>query len=262
MDLPLSIGGFSCSESVENFRITLGDTDSSALRRLYCHWGDAPALADYLRGSTVDAGGITVTTPKQPHPTVGWLYVDTVGITPYGRALGATSWDYAQVDVSYKNLAYASNSDTLQDISIDVSGEDATMSKDGWQFDTEDGDPINLDVHKLVSTLTVTITKYKQAVNPLGTMTALLNKVNSGPFNLLGYSIPAYTALYMGGSVQQRITTGTALTYDVSHKVVISPYDMRSGNQINDLTGNYDPIIHKISGDYLYETASFAGLSF
>lgn len=224
----LSEAGIQYNENHDSYSIQINrEGGSTATRKLTCAWGDAVALAQALRGNSVEVGGELVYTDAASHPVLSALKVSSVNITPVGKPLTTGTWEQAFLDVSYDVPEFGSGGGggggavELKEQSLDISAFNEVIPGEKLQF--TNGKKLDEDAYVTARVIEYRCTLYRQATLPLAAIAALVNKVNNAPWEGVAEGV----ALYGGAEANRTITDEGNAEWTISHVVYIASRDQR-----------------------------------
>lgn len=250
------------SASFSNVR----NTQNGAKRTLRCKWEDSSLLIDFLLTENTTVVGALDVVIGSRHPLYLGMYVVGVEIKPFGNPVAESTWEFAELDVTYATLPFDIGSpEILREDGISYVTSLIPISKDSLLLDSEPG---SRDAQVMMTYLRYCVTLKGIKTVPASAIATCLNKLNSGSFTLrLGKgntaTIAANKVLYLGPS-DIRIayigsTSNTSQRFDITHTFLISPYDQ---NTEYDATATdallKDRLVTCVPQKY--ETASFTGL--
>jgi hypothetical protein len=255
----LTQGGFQYNENHESYTININrEGGSNAVRKVTCAWGDAVALAQDLRGSTIEVDGNLLYTEAEAHPVLPSLKVASVAIEPVGIPLTTGTWEQAFLTINYDVPEFGTPGgeiDVLKEESLDVTAFNELIPAEDLVF--EDG-VVARDLTITVRMIEYRCTLYKQATLPIQAITGLINKVNNGAWTIGAGTVGEGQALYGGAEASRSITDTGAEEWTISHVVYIGSHDQRQ--RWNAFAGVMEKVAFRNGGGDIYDSGSFASV--
>ena len=231
------MNGINYAEDDTAYVFTVSNSQNgSATRRFFCAWSDAGTLCDYIRSAN-SVTGLVELTVGLAHPNVSGIYASDISVKPDGKYLSNGAWEYAQLDVQYKPLAFDPQSPSIvRETDIKVVTDLQTLPQKSVKFDNGTNPPqfTTIDTDLLVCSMAYSVTLKGVTQVDMGTVCNSLNKVSSGNFTVrVGanvYSIAGDQVLYQGiDDVKSAFTSNSSSSvqkFDVTHNFLISPVSL------------------------------------
>lgn len=255
-DTCLTQDGIQYNENHDAYKLQINrEGGSTAVRKITCAWGDAIALAQALRGNSIEVGGELVYTDAASHPLLSNLKVSTVGIAPVGQPISTGIWEQAFLTVAYDVPEFGTGGggpgeEILAEESLDISAFNQQIP--GGKLKFANGDPVeDEDVYTTVRVVEYRKTLYRQASLNFSAIADLENKVNATPWN----GVAAGRALYGGAEASRTITDEGAQEWTISHVVYIGEKDQRT--RWNAKAGAFQNVVFANGGDNVIGEGDF-----